>query len=110
MRSQLGADAVDIDTRESTCSLAFAEPVVLDFRAVESAAADAAYVLTGITLHATGEVVTGLCETCAADVSFLQLAGTGQRLEFAEAQTLGTTDVVADVLGWQTAHPVLKSR
>jgi len=83
---------------------------LLDFRAVESAVTDAAYVLTGGTLHAPGEVVTGHCATCAEDVSYLQLAGTGQQQELSEAQALGSMDVIADVVGWQTARPVLAIR
>lgn len=107
MRRQLGADAVDIDTRASSCHLAFEGPVQLDFLAVESAAADAAYALIDIELSAAGEVVRGDCATCAREVSYLELPGTGQRIEFWGAPELGPIDVFAKVDGWQSAHPLL---
>lgn len=107
MRRQLGADAVDIDTRASSCHLAFEDPVPLDFLAVESAAADAAYTLIDIELRAVGEVVRADCVSCAGEVSYLELPGTRQRLEFAGEQQPGPIEVFVRVDGWESVHPVL---
>ena len=101
----MGADAVDIDTRASTCELAFATPRRLDFLAIESAAADGGYVLTGLNLEAEGEQVRGFCKVCAEEVTFLELPILGTRLELAGDFAPGTVHAAID--GWGTDHPRL---
>ena len=107
MRRQFGADAVDIDTRASTCRLAFAEPELLDFAMAESAAIDAGYQMTGLTIETKGTVVAGPCAKCGTEVHYLELPGTGQRFELTEAQPLGPIELKATLEGWETFHPRL---
>ena len=107
MRRQFGADAVDIDTRESTCHVAFEEPEVLNFRKVSSAAEDANYALIGVTLDAKGTVVAGDCTTCATEVYYLKMPGTGQLLELAEPLPVGQVELQAEVIDWMGFHPRL---
>lgn len=107
MRRQFGADAVDIDTRASTCRLAFAEPEMLDFTLAESAAIDAGYQLIGLTVEAKGTVVAGPCAKCGTEVHYLKLPGTGQTFELAEPLPLGPIELKAELEGWNTLHPRL---
>ncbi len=101
----MGADAVDIDTRASTCELAFAGPTRLDFLAVESAAADAGYVLTNLHLEADGERVEGFCKVCGHEATFLELPILGMRFELVGTFDAGT--LIGEVDGWGTDHPRL---
>lgn len=110
MRTQLGADGVDIDTRASTCRIAFAEPGRLDFLATESAAADAGYVLTQALLSADGEVLEGWCKVCGHESTFFELPGTGQRYELIGDWQVGKQYVEAEVDHWGTTHPQLVER
>ena len=57
MRRRAGADVVDIDTINGTCQYWLLEPRVIDFDALERAAADSSYTLVGITLEIEGDVV-----------------------------------------------------
>jgi len=101
----LGADGVDIDTRASTCEVAFAEPVRLDFLAAESAAADAGYALVAVHLEAEGEREVGFCKVCAEEATFLVMPGNGQRFELVGDFAPGV--LTAEVAGWGTDHPRL---
>lgn len=107
MRRQFGADAVDLDTRESTCHVAFDEPEVLNFRLAESASADANYQLNGVAIEAKGEIVAGHCDQCADEVHFLKMPTTGQLLELVEPLPLGEVELKAEVVDWKGFHPRL---
>lgn len=109
LRHQLGADAVDIDTRASLCAFAFADPTRIDFDAIESAAADANYTLTDIHMTADGKVTSGFCKECGEDKSFFVLPSTEQRFELASQQAEGPFALQATVQNWNTGHPVLAS-
>jgi hypothetical protein len=108
LRRQAGVEAVDIDTRASTCVVGYAKPRKLDFAKLESAATDANYVLTGVSLQAKGEVVSGHCDSCKSDVFFLQLPGTKEKLELSGPATLGTASLNGSVLDWNSDHPRLE--
>ena len=108
MRRQAGVDAVDIDTRASTCFVGYEAPRKLDFEIIDSAAKDANYQMIGIDVEARGTVVTARCETCAADVSYLQLTSTGEKLELSEPAPKGDATLKGSVLDWDTDHPRLQ--
>ncbi len=108
MRRQAGADAVDIDTRQSTCFVGYEKPRELDFDRIDSAAKDAHYEMIGIDLKARGTVVTGRCDTCDADVSFLKLTQGRDSIELAEPAPKGPATLNGKVLDWDTKHPRLQ--
>ncbi|MCP5023530.1 MAG: hypothetical protein GY930_17395 [bacterium] len=108
MRRQAGVDGVSIDTRESTCVVAYAKPTKLDFDKIEGAAEDANYVLTGVHLQARGQVVSGICSTCKAKVSYLELQGSKERIELSESAPEGAASLQGNLLGWDGDHPRLE--
>lgn len=108
MRRQAGVDAVDIDTRKSTCTVGYETAKSLDFIDIEDAAEDANYVLIGIGIRAHGKVVQGHCDACDDDVYYLQFRGSKQRLELSEQAKLGAASLKGDVLDWASDHPRLQ--
>ncbi|MDF1836933.1 MAG: hypothetical protein P1V35_03610 [Planctomycetota bacterium] len=108
MRRQAGVDAVDIDTRKSTCFVGFEKPRKLDFGEIDSAAKDAQYAMIGIDLTARGTVVMDRCDTCESDVSYLQLTKDGDRIELSKPAPKGATTLSGTVLDWDTEHPRLQ--
>ncbi len=100
IRRQLGADAVDIDTRASTCSFAYEDSVWIPFEDMQDAAADANYNMIGLIFTAQGKVVEAYCDTCGSDELFLELPGTEQRLELTKDHPLGEVMLRAQVQGW----------
>jgi uncharacterized protein (DUF779 family) len=77
---------------------------MIDFGRIESAAADANYVLTDITLHVSGTAVLGSCPECGDDTSFFKVQGSGQTLELAESMAQGPVHISAIVDGWKGGH------
>ena len=83
MRRQLGADAVDLDTREGIARYALVQPRTIDTTDVERALYGAGYTLVEMRIEISGTVVRRPCEHCGSEVAFLQADGTGQLFELA---------------------------
>ena len=111
MRRQVGATTVDIDTIEGYARYTIGEPRRIDFGAIEEAAHDAGYTLTGLTLTVTGRVEEFACDVCDDDVLALRLPGTGQRLEVqGDLPPPGeTARVTVSVSSWAGGHPRIRT-
>ena len=81
MRRQLGADAVDLDTREGIARYALVQPRTIDTADVERALYGAGYTLVEMRIEISGTIVRRPCERCGSEVAFLQADGTNQLFE-----------------------------
>ena len=85
MRRQLGADAVDLDTREGIARYALVQPRTIDTADVERALYGAGYTLVEMRIEISGTIVRRPCERCGSEVAFLQADGTNQLFELTRA-------------------------
>ena len=105
LRRQLGADAVDLDTRAGRAHYTLAEPVRIDFAAIEKAAVGAGYTLKELTLELEGDVVRAPCESCAQDATMLRVSETTQQIELVgDVPPGGAVRVKGSVAGWAGSH------
>lgn len=113
LRRRVGADIVDIDTREGTAGYRLYHERRIDFEEIMQAADDAGYTLTGLTLEITGRISKSDCPSCQQSVSMLSLPGTGQRFELASSDSVknlpvdGQVHITARALDWAGDHPRL---
>ena len=97
---------MDLDTQAGYARYTLAQPERIDFAAIEEAAHDAGYTLTGLTLELEGEVFRARCEDCADEVSMLRVSETAQQLELnGDVPPLGATiRLKATASGWASSH------
>ncbi len=112
MRRQLGADAVDLDTREGIARYALVQPRTIDTADVERALYGAGYTLVEMRIEISGTVVRRPCERCGREVAFLQADGTGQLFELAGPDPPNPSDGRVRVRGvlrdWDGDHARLE--
>lgn len=84
-------------------------PTHIDLAAIDSAAMDAAYELTSIGIHASGEVVRQHCEDCGGPALFFELPETKQQFELGFEAPLGPIHIDGLFFDWESAHAMLEA-